>query len=738
MKSVLRCIVLSAVSAWMLFSALDFVFSADGLKDYCIVNNSYFPYMVIELGIVVLFLLVGAIWSNLVIPISVMIVFSYVSILFLPIVFAILYVLITIIVGESINKRAIKLCDKGNLEVDFLIGAMVLTIVYAVMSMFSIGGLKNLRIVFAFCAALAICDNFGLVKEKLNKVGKILLQMQCTRNRYFVFSLMVIPIIIQIGRLNSSIDYDSAWYGLRAPYILDNISGIYDKIPFTAVVYTYSKGFETYSLPLSSTDCYAFVPALNVIFTVMIIRTVYSFCKEFVSEKKSLFAAIMVSIVPGIMNMSTTAKSDTMTLMIQLFLMYFFVLYLSSSDFRFLGMTFAAYIYAQTLKPTSAVFSTLILLSVFYCLLLDKKNRVRINNIGIVSILLALTDLVFIWARTYILTGVPETQVWGGIFRKIGFLDKYPFSVIGISSQPLSSIFSISQLKILLLNLYDFLIDPRTESAMIGHIHVAWGSTFITGIIIVLIPCIVYHLFSARKRQLKERFIICVFILQLCAFIGIIMLRNWLDGNYFMLLYACAIIAAVVVIRVEKKKERQVFGFWFGCFYLCNILLLLITNWSMSIRFTEPDFLNKGYYNHLAEFEQFMRDSYKCDRLYSEMASDIHNKVFAVGDHISGARIPCVVEGDLDIGAYGNRQLATNGEFHKYIEFGEFDYIFVFSNRLSYEDAWYDSIIELFDARMISSVEEENGNILLRVGEADTEQSELLKSEFVRSIGKDT
>ena len=68
-------------------------------------------------------------------------------------------------------------------------------------------------------------------------------------------------VLLQAGRLNIELDYDSLHYGLRSGFVLDNGKGIYENLGMNNLVYSYSKGLEVLNLPLSGTPTYGFVLA---------------------------------------------------------------------------------------------------------------------------------------------------------------------------------------------------------------------------------------------------------------------------------------------------------------------------------------------------------------------------------------------------------------------------------------------------------------------------------------------
>ena len=66
-----------------------------------------------------------------------------------------------------------------------------------------------------------------------------------------LLAFIITMVLIQAGRMNIELDYDSLHYGLRSAYVLDNGKGIYENLGMINLVYTYSKGLEVLVLPLS-------------------------------------------------------------------------------------------------------------------------------------------------------------------------------------------------------------------------------------------------------------------------------------------------------------------------------------------------------------------------------------------------------------------------------------------------------------------------------------------------------
>ncbi len=79
-----------------------------------------------------------------------------------------------------------------------------------------------------------------------------------------LLAFIITMVLIQAGRMNIELDYDSLHYGLRSAYVLDNGKGIYENLGMINLVYTYSKGLEVLVLPLSGTPTYGFVLAFSL------------------------------------------------------------------------------------------------------------------------------------------------------------------------------------------------------------------------------------------------------------------------------------------------------------------------------------------------------------------------------------------------------------------------------------------------------------------------------------------
>ncbi len=124
------------------------------------------------------------------------------------------------------------------------------------------------------------------------------------------------------------------------------------------VVYTYSKGLETLLLPISGLPSYGFFLSFQIWMTVGTLIAAGQIVELFVGRRYAVRCMTLLSCIPGIMNMSITAKTDSMTVFMQLVLLLFLLLYIRRQRSAYLVLAVDAYLMTLVLKPTALVFST--------------------------------------------------------------------------------------------------------------------------------------------------------------------------------------------------------------------------------------------------------------------------------------------------------------------------------------------------------------------------------------------
>lgn len=624
------------------------------------------------------------------------------------------------------------------LLISYFVGIMSLTILYAILSLLRIGSIQNIKsvdsILFVIlCIWFLICfkDKVRLwCSEHINQGYRI--------NNVTYIKLVVIMcfFMISIGRANISLDWDSAWYGTHSHFVLDNISGIFDNLKMVGCVFVYPKGYETYALPLNWDVSYTFLYAGNIIFGMWILYIAYKICRLFLDSEKSLWGALLISAIPGIMNMTIAAKPDIMTLFVQLFMIYFSLLFVKEKKTFYLELVLSGYIFSQTLKTTSAVFSTSILLALLLVSVIYKIKPCKKYHPFI--IFFSIMDLSFIWYRTFLLTGIPATSIWGGFFTLIGMTDKYPYNSGQISQFRNENIFDKTIVNESILRIKEFLFAPN--SADTDHIIIAWGTTLCTFMIIIMI---IWSTWNIRQSlfKIRNKPEVCFSGLLVTGEFAGCLMSLWIgikpDGNYFMLYYSVTIIFGIIYLQSFLVKEKLLsksilMGILIG-FIPLNMIFSGGTNWAWASSFNKINWFNFGYYNHQKEFKEEMCQR-GCVDIYEVMSSDPTNRIYALAEHPFIEQVPCVIESETSVIAWGNVEIISSVEnFTEFVKYSDYDYIYIAPEYVKKNSKEYRYLCQLFQENMVSSLMIENGHMLLKMGETQKKDArgELLKQFLI-------
>ena len=247
-------------------------------------------------------------------------VFSWCHQAFLPLLVSGAYSLFLLILGKM-GTSFLGGWKEGSLfhPSSLIMGSGLWMILVCVISAFGTGGMDLWR---GLAVVLAVGELLWIYVQK--KKGKNLFHFpvldekgQWNKTEGLMLAMILTCILIQAGRMNVALDYDSLHYGLRSPYILDNGRGIYENLGSVNVVYTYSKGLEVLALPLSGLPSYGFVLAFTIWQTVGVLVMGYRLAAAIGGRKRGLFAACVMALTPGILNMSVTAKSDILCFSVQ-------------------------------------------------------------------------------------------------------------------------------------------------------------------------------------------------------------------------------------------------------------------------------------------------------------------------------------------------------------------------------------------------------------------------------------
>ena len=536
-----------------------------------------------------------------------------------------------------------------------------------------------------------------------------------------LLAFIITMVLIQAGRMNIELDYDSLHYGLRSAYVLDNGKGIYENLGMINLVYTYSKGLEVLVLPLSGTPTYGFVLAFSLWCTVGILLLAADIVGRYCGQVKGILAAAILAAIPGIMNMAATAKSDNITLLHQLIIYDFICFALwdgeqgkkssSAKSIPWLSMAVSTYLLTLVYKPTALVFSTALGGVALVCLFLTRRLRVG-DRRGFCLLLIPGAAAAGLWYRTWLLTGVPVTSIFAGFFEKAGCRVKYPYTFNHVIGDP-SALTAGEKCSRLWSRVWGILFAPVTED--MAHVIIAWG----TGIVTVFLVIWLAVSWKAGRRGLRHPLNLfdCILIpvLALGSLTSIYTLYQ-VDGNYFILFYAVLVISALRMGWGQNwgPAVRRSLSLVLVLFFAVNTAVTCTTGWAGVPGFTPVSLRHMGYYDHRREM---------LDRRAGEGSLTLscmftpRSRVLAFGRHPRVLDLPCSVQSYYDVtGSGGNVYLVKRlAYFEEFLRYAGTEYFFVEAGYLAGQDRALQMIEDMIAEGSLSDIHYEWGNMTARV-----------------------
>ena len=578
----------------------------------------------------------------------------------------------------------------------------------------------------------------GKISYYPKRMVEILSELPCRIESFFILPFLY----IQISRSNIALDYDSLRYGLRSAYILFSpqdtvqaglfsmIKGFFSSHGLLNAVYSYPKGLEVLTAPLSFLPSYGFLLAFQIWIYLALGFALFLLARK-INPKSGMGVFLLFYFFSSIGNMAVTVKTDNITLLLQVLSLYF---YAKGERKNSLSMLILSY----SFKPTAVVFSTLIFIGLFFDSLLKKtikgffyeENRFKRGSKQEVIeeesvekgsgrfcilgtrkegstalILLAILFTGLITFRTFLITGLPFSTTFTGIFKAMGFSVKWPFNLDAHMDYSGKKV-GLELVASFIRRVFSFLFYPVGED--MAHVSIAWSGP--------LFPLILFLAFrnafcgtisrgsnadpsKERKSSSNEErnfsYLWTVFFLiSFFSLLSFSMLWQ-IDGNYYILWECLALLLAASSLWGEGEtflwkpnllcSEKRI-SLWrsnlikgiFSLVYLVSVLITLVTSWAGAVGFTPIDFMNKGYYDHFAvEMEkQAERGSLP---LFLKMAENPNNHVLAVSETPDCYRIPCVLESITDVeGSGGSPGLYDDPlYFTWFLKWSETDYIYM-------------------------------------------------------------
>ena len=692
---------------------------------------------------------------------AVVLVFSWIHVVFLPMVVSAAYMLSLLAIGRFLRKQVFfreTIWERPyfSFYMDFLFGVSFAIVVYCLLSALGVGKIAWMRLSVYALGVAALGFDFSSIScqcimgwQTLSWMldgsgGSREIPRRVRRAWTLAAGWCVLMFLIQVGRLNIALDFDTLWYGVRSQYIVAGGTGLYENPGLVGMVYVYSKGFEVLTLPLCDLASHSYLTFFNLWLAVLGIgamvwnAVLLTGNRKQETEKKltyhsvlpGIMAAVLTVSVPGIMNMALTAKADLITWLLQLIMLgcFFQYIHVYENHWIFLSGAAGSYFLSLTMKPTSLVFSTAVFgMMGLYLLWFWFHERGAAADLFhhlvrlIGSLCLPFGALVGIWARTMKITGMPVTSVFTSIFALFGFKMKYPFA----TSELPQNYQEESTLHVLARRIWQILMQPQGED--MGHVILAWGTSLMAVLIVMLV---LYGIFSKKgdeQSHIWNAALVIFFPFVIVSLISLSMLYQ-IDGNYFMLLYSMLILGACRAMVYFKK-----IGFYplaskcLTPLLVLNLIVTAISSWAWTAGFSEIHLLNKGRVNHRAQ-EQARMEEKGNTLIWQEVSQDPENRVIAFGTHPYCLQFPCNVESYKDITSpWGNVELVNSPEaFETYMAYAKTDYVYVEAGYLG-PGSWewsLDLLRELIHSGSLTDLFFENGNMLARVSDTAVPEEE--------------
>lgn len=663
-----------------------------------------------------------------------------------------------------LGRRALEIGGVSDSDLEYwgwpawaVMGSAVWICLVCLVSAFGFGGTSLWR---GMAGGLAVCVaaweglDFRKGRRRLSSAAG---ERKLTWQKGLILAVILTSFLLQAARMNIALDYDSLHYGLRSPYILDNGNGIYENLGNINVVYTYAKGLEILALPLSGTATYGFVLSFNIWVTAAAAALVFRIGKRLGGAECGWLSAGMASLIPGIMNMAVTAKTDSITLLFQMIMVDGILGGLESGGDHesrgeqqrrrtgWLTVIAGACMVSYTFKPTAMVFSTVLAAAAVFCLFRGKpvfgKGMIRLLTVPALA-------WIGVWARTYLLTGVPSTSVFTSIWERLGFQVRWPFAFSAIPNEGIS-LGLLGGLAHLGGRLLKMMVAPLGED--MDHVIIAWG----TGLVLLCMLAVLLFGKQAaeqgndeKRRQRKALYLILAAVTAL-SIVSIYLLWQ-VDGNYFMLLYALAVLGGSVALTAGRKRDcsksesrmsRKLSGWTRGLAVLLAVFqmaVMLLTSWAGGVGFTPVRLIHKGYYNHRAEARAFAEEEGR-GQIWDFLSADPTARVIAFGDHPACLNFACNVQSYYDVtGSGGNVVLVkTLDNFKEFLQYAGIQYLYGEAGHLERGTREWDVLRYLVEDGSLTDIRYENGNMVGRVelsGGSDEEKTAAQAEEFYRNM----
>jgi|GEM_PF-4645674 len=652
--------------------------------------------------------------------------FAYVHVLALPALAAAAYGASLVIAGRAVRRAAMGNCHAHPEFFDLLIGLCLSALTGFLLSALGVGTPGNIRLAWAAVSLVAL---LALTARRSPRVRAARAAQRPEAWQAALMALVLTCVLMALGRCNGAADYDSYWYGFRPEYALAAGEGVFEDLGLIALVFWYTKLYEIVMLPLSGLPSFAFLAAGNVMLGCWMLYTLYQLVKLAADRDRALLAAAIAGCIPGIAVMFIHTKTDMITLLLQLMMTYFAACHVKGEGRYNLAGLFGAYLFSLGCKPTSVVFSSLLLLALGAALLAGRGRSERRPGgwRGLACALPAALALLLALLRTWRITGMPMNSFGGVLFSRLGFAPRSPYSLhpAGSGEPPRAGLLTPEGLLNAVTRELTFWFWPGTED--MSHVHLAWGGPLVLLLCVLLAGALFTRAFRRRLREapvLKPLY--AAFSAMLFASLGAIAVLEQVDGNYFILLYALS--AALAAVMLAGREQARAAALCLCPLFAFGFLFSGLSGWTEVKEFARTAWVNAGYYDDRAESEALWRG--QCPKIMDVLAAERGVRVAVAADHTLEGRLPFVSE-DIMLAYYqGDAGILDSAEaLHAYLIQTGKDYVLTCRDQLDYDDMLSLRLSEMFEAGLLEEPLYEDGWMLAAVrGEAAADGDSALRA----------
>lgn len=443
----------------------------------------------------------------------------------LPFFVAALYCEAIMFIGFTAFSLIVKSDESAGVPIRsrFLYGIVIYTFCAIVLSLLGIGQIWQLRAmtVILFVLSVVFCkkDYEPFVFKALRKTDEFFAQSKVNA---VLLSLVAIFIMSLCVKSNTSIEWDSLWYGLRPQYVLFGKNSFFDNLNFGFWVFYYPKMEELFFAPISELGDYSFIICGNIFVFVLLLHSIWSYLSSFCKFGKPtrLILLLLFATIPAVANISATAKPDILGLLFTFNAFIEFKLFLKTKDKNNFFLALINLCCCTGTKLTFLLWGGILFLFLMSCAITfavkKEFSKTRLEPQILALGCLTLFAIAGIHYRTYKLTGFPLFPVGIDFWKHLGFKPKpFIFTDYGAS---LPTYFSAvnHNFKLALWTFVKFLFKP----GKFGHIVMLYPSCYI-----LVFACFL-------KKRIKK---ISFFILLVYTIFSIyyVVAQNGGDGNYF-------------------------------------------------------------------------------------------------------------------------------------------------------------------------------------------------------------